>query len=269
MMPEMFPWLSPQNVERARAISLELLRRDYDILCFEKAFDRAAREVIVDALGRRYPYRYGPLNDGGLLLNGGVWVLSRIKLGGYRAIEFRESIGFESACRKGAMLLFGKIESQWFQLIATHLQGDDRSGYVSSRQQIRDAQMRQIVDELIRPHGRPDLPLFLCGDMSTPRLTTGLLRRETKPYREMLALFEAENGPEFRATLDDSKRHNDLATDDTGLVQELDYILVRRSSSQISGRWVRELIRHPGWDQRREHNDLSYRYAVSGEFQFG
>jgi endonuclease/exonuclease/phosphatase family metal-dependent hydrolase len=266
MMPEALPGLSPQNVERARAIGLELLRRDYDVVCLAKAFDRAARSTLLDALGRRYPYHYGPINDGGLLLNGGVWVLSRVELTGYRTIVFRDSVGAECFSNKGAMFLRGEVGGRRFQLVATHLQGDDRTGYVAHKQRVRDRQMRQIVDELIRPYAQLELPLFVCGDMSTPRFTVRWPRVETQPYRNMLALFGAQNGRAFRATLDDCKRRNDLATDDTGLEQEMDYILLRRGERDVFGRWERVVIRKPAWDQQRRHADLSYRYAVEAEF---
>lgn len=57
------------------------------------------------------------------------------------------------------------------------------------------------------------------------------------------------------------KRHNELASDDTGRVAELDYVLVRRNGHDVGGTWERLVLRHP-WDGNRR-KDLSYRYAVA------
>jgi len=57
MMP---PWThaSPDNGARAAAIAQVVLALDYDILCLEKVFDSAAREVLATRLAGRYPHAY-------------------------------------------------------------------------------------------------------------------------------------------------------------------------------------------------------------------
>ena len=76
-----FTFQSPENNKRAAAIAAELLKQDFDILCFEKAFDAGAREVLWNELRARYPNKYGPANNGfSLKVNSGVWVLSRLPL---------------------------------------------------------------------------------------------------------------------------------------------------------------------------------------------
>src|SRR6185436_9529484 len=107
---------SPRNEARARAIGQELAARDYDILCLVKAFDRAARGVLLDVLGAKYPHRYGPVNESGspFKINGGVWVLSTRPLSDYQQIQFDESTGIESFSRKGAMRLEGRAGDRPF-----------------------------------------------------------------------------------------------------------------------------------------------------------
>src|SRR6266540_1903151 len=88
----MMPWFtfqSPHNRKRAGAIADELLKQDFDILCFEKAFDGGARNVLLKALGTRYPNHYGPANSGSLKVNSGLWILSRIPLSESHEIQFR------------------------------------------------------------------------------------------------------------------------------------------------------------------------------------
>lgn len=262
---------SPKNEARAAAIASELLARDYDILCLEKAFDSGARDVLEHRLGARYPHRYGPINDhGGLLppkINGGVWVLSRIPLTAVHTIEFRDHAGVESFSRKGAILLRGEWQGHAFQLIATHLQGE--SSIDSNHQAIRDRQISQIGDDLIAPHVATTVPLFLCGDFNTERRDRKDPFADAPSFARMLALFQAVNGEEQRLTLEDKRVHNDLAEYDSGHVAELDYILLRRNGKPITGAWERVVMRHQGWDGPHGRHDLSYRFAVGASFTFG
>jgi endonuclease/exonuclease/phosphatase family metal-dependent hydrolase len=258
---------SPSNRERAHAIAVELLKFDYDILVLEKVFDRGAREVLDVELKDRYPYRFGPVNGSGcsLKLNGGVYVLSRVELSGYQEIQFRDSADVEVFSRKGAMLLSGQAKGRRFQLIATHLQGDEGS---SARfQRVRRFQLDQIAAELISPYGDPTVPLIIAGDFVTPRWPNGDPTAETPAYRLMLAMLSADNGSARRVTLDDDLAHNDLAADNTGRTAELDYVLVRKNGHAVEGVWERLILRRP-WGHPPQHQDLSYRYAVGVHFRW-
>jgi endonuclease/exonuclease/phosphatase family metal-dependent hydrolase len=269
MMP--FGISSPSNLERAVAISDELLKQNFDILCLEKAFDERPRRALEIKLGPRYPYRYGPVNGSRFptASNGGVWVLSRIPLTGYREIQFRKSAGIERIARKGALFLEGKIDGRDFQLVATHLQGDDAPFYDPKKQEIRDDQMAQMASELIAECVSRSSPLFICGDFCTPRREGYPSGAETQSYQRMIKLFGVETGPEDRITLDDNPSHNDVADDGKGRIAELDYIFVRQGPTPVKGTWERHIFRRQGWDrQRPQRQDLSYRYAVSARFEF-
>jgi endonuclease/exonuclease/phosphatase family metal-dependent hydrolase len=257
---------SPRNEPRAEAIAAELLARRDDILCLEKAFDGGARDVLAARLGERFPYRYGPINRVrlDLTLNGGVWVLSRVPLTPVREIEFRDASGVERLSRKGAILLRGAWDGDPFQLIATHLQGEEGPGY--ENQAVRDKQIAQIAEELIATHTDPQLPLFICGDFNTERRDRVDPFAESPSYLRMLRLFGAVNGEEQRVTLDDHRVHNDLANYDTGRVAELDYIFLRRNGHLLTGSWQQVVMRRRGWDGAQGRRDLSYRYAVAASF---
>jgi hypothetical protein len=268
MMPT-WTFQSPKNSQRAAAIADQLLLRDFDVLCFEKAFDGGARDVLKRKLGPRYPYAYGPLNQNGspFKINGGLWVLSRLPLSELRELQFAESVGVESLSRKGALSLRGCSAGRHFQLVVTHLQGDDGPSYEPDHQLVRNRQMLQLARELIRPHTDSALPLFVCGDMCTPRRDPANPFVESEGYRHMLATFGAINGAEERVTLDDKRVHNDLAIDDSGRVAELDYILLRAGTAgPVSGEWERIVFQQRGWDGGSGRRDLSYRYAVGGTF---
>lgn len=258
---------SPRNRERAAAIALELKQRDFDIVCFVKAFDAGAREILRNGLGERYPHRYGPVNSTGAphLINGGVWVLSRLPLTLVREIRYRDYIQvWEGFSRKGAMLLSGYAEGKPFQLIGTHLQGESGAG--DHNQAVRDRQITQLTRELV---DRTDkhVPLFICGDFNTQRRDRADSVTDRPSYVRMLEYFGASNGAEHRITLDDRRDHNDLAGYDSGRQAELDYILVRPGDHIVMGQWERIIIRRQGWDGPDGRKDLAYRYAVSGQFE--
>jgi endonuclease/exonuclease/phosphatase family metal-dependent hydrolase len=260
---------SPKNAERAAAIASELLTRDFDIICLEKAFDGGARDVLSQQLGARYPHWYGPLNSSGspFKINGGVWVLSRVPLALVHEIQFRDSTFIEGFSRKGALLLRGSWEGKPFQLIGTHLQGEEGPGY--ENQPIRDKQITQMATELIARYADPKVPLFVCGDFGTERRDRKDPFAESQSYTRMLSTFRAVNGQEQRVTLDDRRVHNDLANYDTGRVAELDYILLHCAGQPIAGTWQQVVLRHQGWDGPQGRRDLSYRYAVGASFVFG
>ncbi len=267
MMPR-WTHTSPRNEARARAIGQVLLERDYDVLCLQKAFDGRARDVLSDLLGAKYPYRYGPVNASGspFKINGGVWVLSTRALSGYQEIQFDDSAGIESFSRKGAMRLEGRIDDRPFYLVATHLQGDV---FDPAHQRIRNQQIRQIGREIVDPLKGRGIPFLICGDFCTPRRMDDNPALETPDYLRMLEILGVVNGSDDRITLDDSTAHNDLATDDTGRIAELDYILLRPGNGPpVEGVWERVVFRRGGWDDRKNRQDLSYRFAVSASFTF-
>jgi endonuclease/exonuclease/phosphatase family metal-dependent hydrolase len=269
MMP---PWIheSPANEPRAAAIAATLLEHDFDVLCLQKVFHAGARAILEAALAAKYPYRYGPANDGcSIKLNSGVLVLSRHPLADYQTIEFDDCACVECWSRKGAILLSGSCAGAPFRLVATHLQGEEGPSFTASHQRVRDKQMQQIGSQLVWPHLQPTVPFFICGDLGTPRFTDDG-SHETAWYWEMLQTLRAENGHAPRITLDDSLMDNDLAIDNTGRRNELDYILVVANDCPLVAERRRHVFRRRGWDTSpSKRSDLSYRYAVSALVTFG
>ncbi|HET9932316.1 MAG TPA: sphingomyelin phosphodiesterase [Polyangiaceae bacterium] len=265
MMPE---WIkeSPFNQSRARAIAATLLEQQFDILCLQKVFDRAALAILENALGRRYPHRYGPANDGCLLLSSGVWVLSRYPLVDYQQIEFSECSSWECFARKGALLLSGTCGKTPFRLVTTHLQGEEGSSFTRANQAVRDRQMRQIRDRLIVPHLEAEVPFIICGDFGTPRFAKSH-GDETDAYRSMLTTLGVENGATWRITLDEID--SQLAKSASARRNELEYVFVRKNGFPLEVERMRHVFERDGWDPKQHHTDLSYRYAVSAKLSFG
>ena len=84
----------------------------------------------------------------------------------------------------------------------------------------------------------------------------------------MVALLHAENGADYRVTLEDNQEVNTLADSNSGRRDELDYVFLRANGNDISGCWERKVFRRKGWDREYYCSDLSYRYAVEAVFTF-
>ena len=268
MMPG-FTFQSPANKRRAAAIADVLNNQDVDVLCLEKAFDGRARKIIAERLHTKFPYMFGPANRKlGFKINSGVWVLSRIPLYGYREIEFNKAVGIERFSRKGAVFLTGTIAGKRFIVIATHLEGEEGPMFTESHQRIRDAQVRQIRDDLLTPPVTPGTLVIIAGDFATPRIQPCSEADLTEAYKRTLATLEARNGPEHRITLNDNRRVNTLAEDNTARTDELDYIFIRDNGTNVQTVWQRRVFRGTGWDKKKDRPDLSYRYAVEVMIKF-
>ena len=265
------PWTfqSPHNARRAAAIGAALLELDYDVLCLEKVFDERGRRALDQALSPRYPYRYGPVNCRGCLKQtSGVYVLSRLPLEEVREIRYEACAGVDCFSRKGAVLLRGALRGRPFQILATHLQGGAEPDQLARMQPVREKQLRQVLDELVTPFARPGEPLFICGDLLTPRFDELRPAEPSAGYSNLIRLFKAQNGPETRITLDERPSVNDLGPPDGTRTGELDYVLVVTRGVDLRLRWERHVLRRRGWDGSKNRQDLSYRYAVGIEAAF-
>jgi len=179
MLPRMVPRKGKR--ERAHAIVAELKKTNYDIIVFEEAFLPAARKIILAGLGEQFQFQYGPVNNSpNIKTNGGVWILSKIKMETVKTIEFKDCATWDCLARKGAMLLEGIWNGKTFQLMGTHLQADEF-------QQVRYKQMDEIYIELLAPYALNGVPQIVCGDMNTEA-------EITERYHKMLESFGAENG---------------------------------------------------------------------------
>ena len=256
------------NLSRAKAIGHELLKKDYDMLCLEKVFDNRARKVLTEELGARYPYRCGPANSGcSIKANSGVWVLSKFPIHEMQEIEFDDCGCIECLSRKGAMLLEANFHGHPFELLATHLQGEEGPVLTEKNNQVRKRQMEQIAKELLGKDINLNEPIFICGDFGTPRRDEINPQLNSPNYVEMLKILGAENDEQDRTTLNDNLWRNDLAQDNTYRTSEEDYILVKSNGIPLNISRDVVVLRNSTWDGSK-HNDLSYRYGVSAEIRF-
>lgn len=213
----------PGRRSRAYDIVEQLQQADYNIIVFQEAFMPAARRIIKKGLEGVYPYFYGPVNDAGASLkaNGGVWVLSKIKLDLKQSIQFRDCKGIDCMARKGAMLLEGEYGGKKFQIVGTHLQADDATA-------VREKQMDQIYTELLAKYKEDSVPQIICGDLNTEK-------EMQEHYQSMLGRLDAKNGVldgVVKCTYDGV--NNEIARSQGGKKRViLDYILLRANGAKL------------------------------------
>ncbi len=237
--------------ERAHAIVDELKKTDYDIIVFEEAFLPAARKIILDGLSGLYQFQYGPVNNSpNIKTNGGVWILSKVKMEMVKTIQFKDCATWDCLARKGAMLLEGTWNGKTFQLMGTHLQADEY-------QDVRYKQMDEIYTDLLAPYRRNGVPQIVCGDMNT--------EAEIKErYCTMLDCFGAENGEISgveKCTYDGV--NNDIAQS-YGVKDKTtyDYILLRNNGQKVN------IIKRSVSILKKGKKQLSDHYGIVCELNF-
>jgi endonuclease/exonuclease/phosphatase family metal-dependent hydrolase len=170
--------------ERSKLIAETLLKADYDVIVFQEAFDKKARNILWGILKEIYPYAVGPVNEARTKLltvtNGGVWIVSRLPLKEVGEILFDNCKGFDCGSRKGALMVEVEKDGYTYQLIGTHLQAFDSP----KKEEIRNKQLLQIKNELVDPYHVDGVPQLLCGDFN-------IHKRDVKLYTQMLKSLSA------------------------------------------------------------------------------
>ncbi len=237
--------------ERAYAIVEELKKTDFDIIVFEEAFLPAARRIITEGLGGMYEFKYGPVNSSrNIKTNGGVWILSKIKMNVVKTIQFKDCATWDCLARKGAMLLEGTWNGKTFQLMGTHLQADEF-------QEVRYKQMDEIYTELLGPYRKDGVPQIVCGDMNT--------EAEIKErYCKMLDCFGADNGEISGVEKCTYDGVNNEIAQSYGVKDKTtyDYILVRNNGIRI--RSIKRFVSI----MKKGKKQLSDHYGIVCELNF-
>ena len=144
---------------RAEQISEIMNSSDYDIIVFQEAFFKPAKNILAKELKEKYPFQYGPINKGFIKTNSGVFIVSKIELKELATIKYSDCEGTDCLAKKGAGIFEGNFHGKPFQIIGTHLD--------SKSQKVRDTQYKQIYEKLIKPYTKYKIPLIICGDMNT------------------------------------------------------------------------------------------------------
>ena len=247
MLPQIVPRIGRLN--RAESIAEQLNNSDFDIIVFQEAFMKSARDIISATLIDNYPYQYGPGNEQGNngFTNSGVWIVSKIPLDLICEIEYKAKTGFDKLARKGAFLYSGAWHGQDFQIVGTHLQADNYSN-------IRNQQLLELASMLDK-HIITNTPQIICGDLNTIM--------NTSEYYKLLDILKADNGKisgEQQNSYDGE--HNEIARF-YGVYNQItvDYILFRNNGIKTNINRTISIIK-----SKKRH--LSDHYGIASEIFF-
>ena len=223
---------------------------DYDIIVFQEVFYRQSYEMLYNGLKQEYPYQSGmPLKNHFLLANNGLLIMSKLP---FKIIDykfFNNCKGSDLFSCKGALLIEFDKNGKKFQLVATHLQADDKPKDIS----IRQCECEMIYDSLLKKYMKNGVVQFIVGDMNT----------DSVEYGNMLGGYGCLNSGLTGYTYDGVE--NPIVIKSDRLVRsQYDYILVRNGYFDVE---KRKVVRFKyKWDKK--YDDLSDHYALEGEFDY-
>ena len=197
-----------KKVKRAHLLAEKILKRDDDIVVFQEAFHYRTRRILKNKLKDRFSYIYKPINFRFLSLktNGGVWVVSKLKLQEKVTIRFDSASGSSKWARKGAVLYEGYVGKNCFQLVGTHTNGGS----------VNNSQFKQIRDELLIPFEVKQVPQLICGDLNCAM-------SNSSEYLKMLKILAAKDFPNKGGF--NYSNHEKTAV--------IDYILIKTNGANI------------------------------------
>ena len=263
---QMLPAIVNNNgkAKRAKVIVEQLKTHHYDVVVFQELFKKRSRRIITKGLAMEFPYHTQVLNKKSIALktNGGVMLFSRYPINEVHEIRYTNRTGFDRLSRKGALLAEMNVHGKTIQVVGTHLQAFGST-------EIMYSQYNQLHNELLKPHTKPDVPQFICGDFNTIKsipavlpagITQEIVNRLPR-YPVMLQTLDVEDYDLLgnqQYTMD--RPYNDLCKKRKEYRLLLDYVLVR-STNDISYSVSRrvKIMRHP-W--HKNHQDLSDHFAV-------
>lgn len=243
------------KIERAEAISNVLANSQYDVIVFQEAFHRSARNKINALLKSIYPFQAGPANKlrFSMRTNSGVWILSKYPIQLTDAIEFKTRSGIDAMSRKGALLVELLVHGKSIQIIGTHLQN-------SGNEDLRKSQCVELYDRLLRKHQRAGIPQIVCGDFNIDR------HRAKESYNTMLQTLRVQDEEPTPGSYSYDRVENDLQIE-KGVHRDLiDYILTRNNEALLQCSQVAVQRLQHRWHV--QHQDLSDHYSIQAEIVF-
>ena len=244
---------------RCNGIIHELENTDYDIIIFQEVFSQQAYHLLYEGLKNEYPYQSGmPLKNHFLLTSNGVLIISRLPFKLLDYTFFDNCKGADLFSCKGALLIEAEKNGKQFQLVATHLQADNKA----KDRIIRQQEYIEIYSRLLIPYASEGVPQFIAGDMNTPSI-------DTSGYKTMIYTYQCKDGLLSGATkyTYDGKNNPLVIKADRTLQHQLDYILVRNNCCPLNFE-KRQIIKFQ-YQWNTSLRDLSDHYALEGEFELG
>ncbi len=243
--------------ERTGYIAEAVKGWDADVIIFQEAFQKKARQLIYDKIKDQYPYETGVPKSGFLKVHSGVWIVSRYPIVRQESIVYKQKKGSDRFAKKGATFIEIDMNGQKIQVIGTHVQ----SG--SQHQLVRDIQFKQMIQELGNKYMDFTIPQFIGGDLNTDV-------QVTKDYENMLVILDAMNTKHTGQPFSWNGEENNLGAKFFGKHKEtLDYILLRNQHKDLATIVKHEILSPITKEPvcKRGFNAMSDHYPVMAEIE--
>jgi sphingomyelin phosphodiesterase len=245
--------------ERCKGIIHDLENTDYDVIVFQEVFSQQAYHLLYEGLKKEYPYQSGmPLKNHFLFAPNGVLIISRLPFKIVDYTFFNNCKGADFFSCKGALLIEAEKNGRRFQLVATHLQADNKD----KDRKIRQQEYAEIYERLLKPYACDNVPQFIAGDMNTPSI-------DSSGYHSMIRTYQCVDGNlsgDLKYTYD-GKNNPLVIHADRSLQHQLDYILIRNNCCPLDYE-KRQIVKFQ-YQWNPTLTDLSDHYALEGEFELG
>lgn len=242
------------KLERAAKIGQNIQESDYDVIVFQEAFHKGARNTIKKYLEEKYPYMAGPANRQtfSLRTNSGLWILSKHPIEFSQEIKFKTKSGIDAFSRKGALMAQMCVNGQRIQIIATHLQSSGESW-------LKESQCVELTNRITDFYKIEGVPQIICGDFN-------IKKDAPIQYNNMLKILDAHDF-EISGTQKFSydRLNNDLHNDNSKKQDLIDYVLIRKNQSNVSFKNKLIKVFKNKWDAK--HSDLSDHYAIEAHLE--
>lgn len=241
------------QVKRAPIIAEELKKHDYDVIVFQEAFDKKARNKLWKTLKDTYPYQSGkPKRKRFYKVSTGVFIVSKLPLTVVKDIFYSDCGGSDCFAVKGAVLVSLEKNKHKVQIIGTHLQA--ANGKKKSGTEIRKTQYMEVKEQLLIPYAEAGVPQFFVGDMNTKK------EKSKEAYQQLLSDMQMEDGDitgDFPYSSGGSR--NDFKSDEAQ-PHLIDYVLCKKNGAKLEVKQRTVKIFQRNWSKK--HKDLSDHFAV-------
>ena len=163
MLPK--PVKFTNQIVRKKAIAQALQNTDYDFIFLQEAFSGAFKRHLTKKLKAKYPFQKYLSNHRIIIpyFGSGVFVMGKHPFTVIDKVYFNKCKVADCYAAKGAILIESKLPSGLkVQFAVTHMQADERMGY------IRLLQLKQIK-EMFQKHKEDGVPQLLIGDLNIDR----------------------------------------------------------------------------------------------------
>ena len=148
-----------------------LKNKNYDIVAFQEAWDRASRTKLKARLASEYPYSIDPIPENGhfLPLNSGILILSKYPIQQQSFLNYQDYqtlTDSDKLANKGAVYFKLNKLGRHYNFIVTHTQAQDTSEAIMVRQEEFGLIKKHIIENPKFSIDKSE-PLILLGDLNT------------------------------------------------------------------------------------------------------